>query len=56
VANGFTKQYGDRLTGSYANYPLGYNPGRFRLWWRRWHGESDDELDDAHLMRLVGKL
>jgi hypothetical protein len=32
------------------------NPGGFRVWWRRWHGESDAELDDAHLMRLAGRF
>ena len=53
------------LTGSYdcvdrivlnAYYPLGHNPGGFWVWWRRWHGDSDAELDDAHLMRLPGRF
>jgi hypothetical protein len=39
-----------------AYYPLGHNPGGFRVWWRRWHGDSDAELDDAHLMRLPGRF
>ena len=39
-----------------AYYPLGHNPGGFRMWWRRWHGDSDAELDDAHLMRLAGRF
>ena len=27
------------------------------MWWRRgWHGDSDAELDDAHLMRLAGRF
>ena len=59
------RRYGDLLTGSYdcvdrivlnAYYPLGHSPGGFRTWWRRWHGDSDAELDDAHLMRLPGRF
>ena len=65
MADDFTGRYGDLLTGSYdcvdrivlnAYYPLGHNPGGFRVWWRRWHGDSDAELDDAHLMRLAGRF
>jgi hypothetical protein len=65
VADDFTERYRDLLTGSYdcvdrivlnAYYPLGHNPGGFRVWWRRWHGDSDAELDDAHLMRLPGRF
>ena len=37
-------------------YPLRYDPGGFRVWWRRWHDDSDDGLDDAHLMRLAGRF
>ncbi len=25
-------------------------------WWQRWHGDSDADLDDAHLMRLAGRF
>jgi hypothetical protein len=39
-----------------AYYPLGYNPGGFRVWWRRWHEDSDEQLDNAHLMRLAGRF
>jgi len=39
-----------------AYYPLGHNPGGFRCWWRRWHGGSDDQLDDTHLMRMAGRF
>ena len=65
MADDFTGRYGDLLTGSYdcvdrivlnAYYPLGHSPGGFRTWWRRWHGDSDAELDDAHLMRLPGRF
>ena len=65
MADDFTERYGDLLTGSYdcvdrvvlnACYPLGHNPGGFRCWWRRWHGGSDDQLDDTHLMRMAGRF
>jgi hypothetical protein len=39
-----------------AYYPLGHNPGGFRVWWRRWHDDCDDELDNPHLMRLAGRF
>src|SRR5674476_582967 len=65
MADEFSERYGDLLTGSYdcvdrivlnAYYPLGPNPGGFRVWWRRWHQDSDEELDNAHLMRLAGRF
>jgi hypothetical protein len=61
----FSERYAEVLTGSYdcvdrivlnAYYPLGHNPGGFRTWWRRWHDDGDDSLDDAHLMRLAGRF
>lgn len=61
----FTARYADLLTGSYdcvdrivlnAYYPLGHNPGGFRTWWRRWHDDGDETLDNAHLMRLAGRF
>ena len=61
----FSERYADLLTGSYdcvdrivlnAYFPLGHNPGGFRVWWRRWHDDGDDSLDDAHLMRLAGRF
>jgi hypothetical protein len=65
MADEFSERYGDLLTGSYdcvdrivlnAYYPLGHNPGGFRVWWRRWHEDSDEQLDNAHLMRLAGRF
>jgi len=65
VADDFSERYRDLLTGSYdcvdrvvlnAYYPLGHSPGGFRVWWRRWHGDSDADLDDGHLMRLAGRV
>ena len=61
----FSARYGDLLTGSYdcvdrivlnAYFPLGHSPGGFRVWWRRWHDDSDATLDDTHLMRLAGRF
>ena len=60
-----SERYGDLLSGSYdcvdrvvlnAYFPLGHSPGGIRTWWRRWHGGSDDDLDNAHLMRLAGRF
>jgi hypothetical protein len=65
VADEFSERYGDLLTGAYdcvdrivlnAYFPLGYNPGGFRTWWRRLHGGSDEQLDNTHLMRLAGRF
>jgi hypothetical protein len=61
----FSERCGDLLTGSYdcadrivlnAYFSLGHSPGGFRTWWRRWHGDSDEQLDNAHLMRLAGRF
>ena len=65
MADDFSGRYGDLLTGSYdcvdrivlnAYFSLGHNPGGFRVWWRRLHGGSDDELDNTHLMRFAGRF
>ena len=62
--DGFSERYGDLLYGSYdcvdrvvlnAYHTLGYNPGGFRTWWRRLHGD-DGQLDNAHLMRMAGRF
>jgi DNA-binding transcriptional ArsR family regulator len=58
-------RYRDLLEGSYdcvdrivlnAYFALGHGAGGFRVWWRRWHNDSDAELDNAHLMRLAGRF
>ena len=36
-----------------AYFSLGHSPGGFRVWWRRWHDDSDETLDNTHLMRLA---
>jgi hypothetical protein len=61
----FSERCGDLLTGSYdcvdrivlnAYYSMGHAPGGFRTWWRRWHSDGDERLDNAHLMRLAGRF
>ncbi len=63
MADDFSERYGDLLIGSYdcvdrivlnAYYPLGHAPGGFREWWRRLHDDSEEQLDDNHLMRMAG--
>jgi hypothetical protein len=65
VVDELTARYGDLLTGCYdcvdrivlnAYFPLGHSPGGFRVWWRRLHGDSDEDLSNAHLMRLAGRF
>jgi hypothetical protein len=65
MVDGFSRRYGDLLAGSYdcvdrivlnAYNPMGHSPGGFRVWWRRWHDDSDEELDNTHLMRLAGRF
>ena len=60
-----TERCGDLLTGSYdcpdrivvnAYYQMGHALGGFRVWWRRWHADGDERLDNAHLMRLAGRF
>ncbi len=38
-----------------AYHPRGHNPGGFRVWWRRWHDDGDETLDNVHLMRLADR-
>jgi hypothetical protein len=61
----FSERCGDLVTGSYdcpdrivlnAYYSMGHAPGGFRVWWRRWHSDGDERLDNAHLMRLAGRF
>src|SRR6202022_3713645 len=65
MADDFSLRYGALLTGSYdcvdrivlnAFFPLGYQPGGLRTWWRRLHDGSDEELDNPHLMRMAGRF
>jgi hypothetical protein len=65
VVDEFSDRYGHLLAGSYdcvdrvvlnAYFPLGHNPGGFLVWWRRLHDDSDEQLDNAHLMRMAGRF
>jgi hypothetical protein len=65
VPDEISARYGELLTGSYdcvdrvvlnAYFSLAHSPGGFRVWWRRLHGDSDAELDNAHLMRMAGRF
>ena len=37
-------------------YSVCYSAGGFRLWWRTLMGGSEEQLDNAHLMRLAGRF
>ena len=59
-----SQAYAEYLAGSYdspdrivlnAYFRQGHIPGGFRLWWRALYG-NDDDLDNAHLMRLAGRF
>jgi hypothetical protein len=56
-----SERYGQLVHGSYdcvdrivlnAYFPLGHNPGGFRVWWRRLHHGCEEQLDNTHLMRM----
>jgi hypothetical protein len=61
----FSQRYGELLQGSYdcvdriilnAFYSVAHSAGGFRQWWRRLNNGSDDNLDNAHLMRMAGRF
>jgi len=60
-----SERYGGLLAGAYdcvdrivlsAYFSLGHNPGGFRVWWRRLHDNSEEQLDNTHLMRMAGRF
>jgi len=62
MASAARELYPDLLDGAYdcvdrivlrAYFRFIQAPGGFRLWWRSWQG-SDEQLDNAHLMRVAG--
>jgi hypothetical protein len=64
MADRLSLLYQDLLDGTYdcvdrivlnAYFRPGHNAGGFRVWWRRLMG-SDEDLDNAHLMRLAGRF
>ncbi len=59
-----SSRYSDFLNGTYecidrivlnAYFQFGQRPAGFRTWWRQLEG-SDENLDNAHLMRMAGRL
>src|SRR6266849_8169613 len=65
MADDFSQRYGDLVQGSYdcvdrsvlnAFYSVAHSAGGFREWWRRLNNGSDDNLDNAHLMRMAGRF
>jgi hypothetical protein len=65
VADELTERYRDLLQGSYdcvdrivlnAYNSVCHSPGGFRHWWRRLMHDSDERLDNAHLMRMAGRF
>lgn len=64
MMDGFSQAYAEYLEGTYdspdrivlnAYFRQGHIPGGFRNWWRQMYG-NDDDLDDAHLIRLAGRF
>jgi hypothetical protein len=64
MTDGFSQAYAEYLDGTYdspdrivlnAYFRQGHIPGGFRNWWRQMYG-NDDDLDDAHLIRLAGRF
>jgi hypothetical protein len=65
MGNQLSERHADLLTGSYdcvdrvvlnAYFSLGHSPGGFRTWWRRLHDNSDQHLDNAHLMSTAERF
>lgn len=65
MVDDFSVRCAPLLSGSYdcvdrivlnAYMSLCHSPGGFRVWWRRWHDDSDEQLDNAHLMRMAGRF
>ncbi len=65
MADALTERYHDLLDGCYdcvdrivlnAYNTLCYSAGGFRTWWRQLMDGSDEQLDNAHLMRMAGRF
>lgn len=64
LTDSFSAHYAELLDGDYdcvdrlvlnGYFRFAQSAGGFRLWWRALMG-SDDQLDNAHLMRLAGRF
>jgi hypothetical protein len=60
-----TRRHAPLLEGSYdcvdrlvlnGYLSMCHSAGGFRVWWRAWHGGSDENLDNTHLLRLAGRF
>jgi len=65
MADELSVRLADLLDGTYdcvdrivlnGYHSVCYSAGGFRLWWRTLMGGSEDQLDNAHLMRLAGRF
>ena len=65
MADELSESYRDLLDGRYdcvdrivlnAYDTLCYSPGGFRHWWRRLMQGTEEQLDNAHLMRMAGRF
>ena len=65
VSDDLCERYRDLLDGSYdcvdrivlsAYFSMGHSPGGFRVWWRPFHGDGDEQPDNANLMRMAGRF
>jgi hypothetical protein len=65
MADELTERYRDLLDGGYdcvdrivlnAYCTMCHSAGGFRHWWRRLMDGSDEQLDNAHLMRMAGRF
>jgi hypothetical protein len=65
MADELSTRYAELLDGTYdcvdrivlnAYHSLCYSAGGFRQWWRSLMGGSEEQLDNAHLMRMAGRF
>jgi hypothetical protein len=65
MADQLTERYRNLLDGGYdcvdrivlnAYFTVCHSGGGFRHWWRRLMDGSDEQLDNAHLMRMAGRF
>jgi hypothetical protein len=65
MTDALSEYYADLLDGSYdcvdrivlnAYHTLCYAPAGFRTWWRRLMDGAEEQLDNAHLMRMAGRF
>jgi hypothetical protein len=64
MPDGLSRMYASLVDGTYdcvdrivlnAYFRFAQSPAGFRLWWRQLYG-TDDDLDNAHLMRMAGRF